>query len=156
MSDRPGPDRAVARVPALLVVAVFVRCHLPADAVLDLGRGLRERQCLTRYGRGRNRLRARRAPSTGHGGRRGVLPERRGTRLGPVEWIAIAFPGPALDSRIAPALATLVRWGTAKLMDAVVVHRDVDGRVRITEVEDGGEDGLEEVDGLAPGHLNPV
>ncbi|HLM06849.1 MAG TPA: DUF6325 family protein [Blastococcus sp.] len=63
--------------------------------------------------------------------------------LGPVEWLAIAFPGPGLDPRIAPALATLVRSGTARLMDAVMVHRDVDGRVRIAEVEDG----LEEVDG---------
>ena len=63
--------------------------------------------------------------------------------LGPVEWIVIVFPGPALDPRIAPALASLVRSGTAKLMDAVVVHRDVDGRIRIAELEDD----LEEVDG---------
>jgi Family of unknown function (DUF6325) len=63
--------------------------------------------------------------------------------LGPVEWIVIVFPGPALDPRIAPALASLVRSGTARLMDAVVVHRDVDGRLRIAEVEDD----LEEVDG---------
>jgi hypothetical protein len=63
--------------------------------------------------------------------------------LGPVEWIVIAFPGPALDPRIAPALASLVRSGTARLMDAVVVHRDVDGRIRIAELEDD----LEEVDG---------
>ena len=67
--------------------------------------------------------------------------------LGPVEWIVIVFPGPALDPRIAPALASLVRSGTARLMDAVVVHRDLDGRVRIAEVEDDGEGGLEEVDG---------
>jgi len=67
--------------------------------------------------------------------------------LGPVEWIAIAFPGPALDPRIAPALATLVRTGTARLMDAVVVHRDADGRVRIAEVTDEGESGLEAVEG---------
>ena len=65
------------------------------------------------------------------------------SRLGPVEWVAIAFPGAVLDPRIAPALARLVRSGTARLMDAVVVHRDVDGRVRIAEVEDC----LEEVDG---------
>ena len=67
--------------------------------------------------------------------------------LGPVEWIEIAFPGAALDPRIAPALARLVRSGTARLMDAVVVHRDLDGRVRIAEVGDDGENGLEEVDG---------
>jgi uncharacterized membrane protein len=67
--------------------------------------------------------------------------------LGPVEWIAIAFPGPALDPRIAPALATLVRSGTARLMDAVVVHRDAGGGVRIAEVADEGEGGLEDVDG---------
>lgn len=67
--------------------------------------------------------------------------------IGPVEWIAIAFPGPVLDPRIAPALATLVRSGTARLMDAVVVHRDADGGVRIDEVADDGEDAFEEVDG---------
>jgi uncharacterized membrane protein len=66
---------------------------------------------------------------------------------GPVEWIAIAFPGPSLDPRIAPALAALVRSGTARLMDAVVVHRDAEGGVRIAEVADDGENGLEEVDG---------
>ena len=69
------------------------------------------------------------------------------SQLGPVEWVAIAFPGAALDPRIAPALARLVRSGTARLMDAVVVHRDVDGGVRIAEVGDDGENGLEEVDG---------
>jgi hypothetical protein len=67
--------------------------------------------------------------------------------LGPVEWIAIAFPGPALDPRIARALATLVGSGSARLMDAVVVHRDADGRARIVEVADDGEDGLAAVDG---------
>jgi hypothetical protein len=69
------------------------------------------------------------------------------SRLGPVEWVAIAFPGPALDVRIAAALASLVRSGTVRLMDAVVVHRDLGGRVRIAEVGDDGENGVEEVDG---------
>jgi uncharacterized membrane protein len=67
--------------------------------------------------------------------------------LSPVEWIAITFPGPALDPRIAPALGTLVRTGTARLMDAVVVHRLADGSTTVAEVADDGGDVLGEVDG---------
>src|SRR3712207_1955120 len=58
------------------------------------------------------------------------------TTMGPVEWIAIAFPGPRLADALAPALAELVRSGTVRLLDAVVVHASVDGTVTISELED--------------------
>ena len=62
------------------------------------------------------------------------------TTLGPVEWIALAFPGPVLDRAIVPVLAGLVDSGTVRLIDAAVLHKAADGTVSGAEVED--EDGV--------------
>jgi hypothetical protein len=67
--------------------------------------------------------------------------------MGPVEWIAIAFPGPRLADALAPALAELVRSDTVRLIDAVVVHTSVDGVVTISELEDEEGAAFEVVDG---------
>ncbi len=48
---------------------------------------------------------------------------------GPVEWIALAFPGQALNAAIAPALAELVDSGTVRVLDAAVLYIATDGRV---------------------------
>ena len=69
------------------------------------------------------------------------------TTMGPVEWIAIAFPGPRLADALAPALAELVRSGTVRLLDAVVVHTSADGAVTITELEDEEGEAYEAVNG---------
>jgi Family of unknown function (DUF6325) len=67
--------------------------------------------------------------------------------LGPVEWLALAFPGPALDPSIVPVLAGLVDTGTVRLIDAAVLHNAADGTVSGAELEDedggafGGVDG---------------
>ncbi|GAA4744050.1 hypothetical protein GCM10023328_27210 [Modestobacter marinus] len=69
------------------------------------------------------------------------------TTMGPVEWIAIAFPGPRLADALAPALAELVRSGTVRLLDALVVHTSVDGAVTVSELEDEDGPAFEAVDG---------
>jgi CBS domain-containing protein len=66
---------------------------------------------------------------------------------GPVEWVALTFPGPKLASSVAAPLAELVRAGTVRILDAAVVHKDVDGEVTGTELEDEGVAGFDDVDG---------
>jgi Family of unknown function (DUF6325) len=61
--------------------------------------------------------------------------------LGPVEWLALAFPGPALDRSLVPVLAGLVDSGTVRLIDAAVLHKAADGTVTGAELED--EDGAD-------------
>jgi Family of unknown function (DUF6325) len=65
----------------------------------------------------------------------------------PVEWVALTFPGMTLASSVAAPLADLVRAGTVRILDAAVVHKDVDGTVTGTELEDEGVAGFDDVDG---------
>jgi Family of unknown function (DUF6325) len=65
--------------------------------------------------------------------------------VGPVEWVALAFPGPALDPAVAGPLRDLVDAGTVRILDAAVVHKAPDGTVTEGELEDEGV--LDDVDG---------
>ena len=71
--------------------------------------------------------------------------------VGPVEWVALSFPGPVLGSGVAGPLAELVHAGTVRVLDAVVVHKAPDGSVTEGEIADeAGDDGigaLDDVDG---------
>jgi hypothetical protein len=67
--------------------------------------------------------------------------------VGPVEWIALSFPGPALDPRVVPPLRELVHPGTIRLLDAAVLHKDGLGAVTAAELHDEGVDGFASVDG---------
>jgi hypothetical protein len=66
---------------------------------------------------------------------------------GPVEWVALTFPGPTLDPRVVPPLRDIVAPGTVRLLDAAVIHLDDDGTMTRTEVEDEGEQLFESLDG---------
>lgn len=55
--------------------------------------------------------------------------------LGPVEWIVIEFPGDALRGEIAAELRTLVDRGLVRIIDLLVVRKDSDGRLSLTELE---------------------
>jgi hypothetical protein len=55
---------------------------------------------------------------------------------GPVEWVALSFPGATLESGVAGPLAELVRAGTVRVLDAVVVHKAGDGTVTEGEIAD--------------------
>jgi Family of unknown function (DUF6325) len=65
----------------------------------------------------------------------------------PVEWVALTFPGPTLASSVAAPLADLVRAGTVRILDVAVVHKDADGVVTGTELDDEGVAGFDDVDG---------
>jgi hypothetical protein len=69
------------------------------------------------------------------------------TTVGPVEWVALTFPGPALDPRLVPPLNELIEPGTVRLLDAAVLHRRADGVVIPREVQDEGIAAFDTVDG---------
>jgi hypothetical protein len=65
---------------------------------------------------------------------------------GPVEWVAITFPGTTLGAGVAAPLAELVDAKTVRLLDAAVVHKAADGTV--TEGEPADEtSAFDDVDG---------
>lgn len=66
---------------------------------------------------------------------------------GPVEWVALTFPGAVLDPAVARPLADLVGSGTVRILDAVVVHKAADGTVTEGELEDEGAGIFDTVDG---------
>ncbi len=55
---------------------------------------------------------------------------------GPVEWVAIMFPGPTLGTGVAEPLGELVEAKTVRVLDAVVVHKGADGTVTEGELAD--------------------
>jgi hypothetical protein len=56
--------------------------------------------------------------------------------IGPVEYIAIAFPGNNFSGEIIPALQKLVDSGTIKILDLVIIRKDADGNVEGIELSD--------------------
>ncbi|MBP6015605.1 MAG: hypothetical protein KA586_02715 [Candidatus Promineofilum sp.] len=59
--------------------------------------------------------------------------------VGPVEYIAIDFPGNKFNGEIIPALQELVDNGTVHIIDLIVVQKDGDGNVAVLEVDEMGE-----------------
>ena len=55
---------------------------------------------------------------------------------GPVEWVAITFPGTTLGAGVAAPLAELVDAKTVRLLDAAVVHKAADGTITEGELAD--------------------
>ena len=49
--------------------------------------------------------------------------------IGPVEYIAIAFPGNKFTGEIIPALKELQDSGTIRILDLVIIHKDEAGNV---------------------------
>jgi len=56
--------------------------------------------------------------------------------IGPVEYMAVAFPGNRFTGKVAPALADLVRNGTIRIIDLAFVGKDADGNVLAMEMEE--------------------
>lgn len=56
--------------------------------------------------------------------------------IGPVEYMAVAFPGNKFKGEIAPALKELVDSGTVRIIDLAFVTKDADGNVLAMEVEE--------------------
>jgi hypothetical protein len=56
--------------------------------------------------------------------------------VGPVEYIAIAFPGNKFSGEIIPAIKGLQDSGTIKVLDLVIISKDGDGNVAAIELAD--------------------
>jgi hypothetical protein len=70
------------------------------------------------------------------------MPIDRST-LGPVEVLAVSFPGSEFKGEIVPALRELVDNGTIRILDLAFVRKELDGTVTALEVGElasGGSD----------------
>jgi Family of unknown function (DUF6325) len=56
--------------------------------------------------------------------------------LGPVDWIVVEFPGSKFNGEIAPALQDLVQRGTIRVLDLLMLKKDVDGSLEAFELSD--------------------
>jgi hypothetical protein len=56
--------------------------------------------------------------------------------LGPVDYIAIAFPGNKFSGRIIPAIKDLQDAGTIRLLDLVIISKDAEGNVAAIELSE--------------------
>ena len=68
--------------------------------------------------------------------------------LGPVEWIAISFPGGSISSDVVPAIAKLVESGTVHIIDLLIMHKDASGVVTVEELGDLSAEELAVFDAL--------
>ena len=60
--------------------------------------------------------------------------------LGPIEFLALKFPGNEFRGEILPALADLVEAETIRIIDLLFVQKTAEGTVRVIELADLGED----------------
>ena len=56
--------------------------------------------------------------------------------IGPVEYIAIGFPGNKFSGEIIPAIKELQDSGTIRVLDLVIITKDEDGNVAAIELAD--------------------
>ena len=56
--------------------------------------------------------------------------------IGPVEYIAIAFPGNKFSGDIVPAIQKLQDAGTIRVLDLVIITKDGEGNVAAIELSD--------------------
>jgi len=56
--------------------------------------------------------------------------------LGPVDWIVVEFPGSKFNGKIAPALRDLVDRGVIRVLDLLVLKKDIDGSLEAFEISD--------------------
>ncbi len=56
--------------------------------------------------------------------------------VGPVEYIAIAFPGNKFTGEIIPAIKELQDSGTIRVLDLVIISKDQDGSVTAVELSE--------------------
>jgi len=56
--------------------------------------------------------------------------------LGTVDWIVVEFPGSRFNGSIAPVLTDLVDRGLIRILDLIVLKKDVDGSLEAFELSD--------------------
>jgi hypothetical protein len=65
--------------------------------------------------------------------------------LGPVDWIVVEFPGSKFNGEIAPALRDLVERDLVRVLDLLVLKKDVDGSLEAFEISDLDESEIGEL-----------
>jgi uncharacterized membrane protein len=60
--------------------------------------------------------------------------------VGPVEIMAVAFPGSQFKGEIVPALGELVDNGTIRVLDLAFVNKDMDGNITVLELSELGDE----------------
>ena|SRR5215213_2914863 len=60
--------------------------------------------------------------------------------LGPIEFLALKFPGNEFRGEIIPALTDLIEADTIRIVDLLFVQKATNGAVRVIEVADLGQD----------------
>jgi uncharacterized membrane protein len=76
------------------------------------------------------------------------------SKIGPVEMLAVSFPGSQFKGEILPELADLADRGLIRVIDLVVVAKDEDGTVRELEINDMDPEVLGAL-GRARGDVDP-
>lgn len=57
-------------------------------------------------------------------------------QLGPVDWLVVEFPGKQPTGQIAPHLVDLVDRGLIRVLDLMVLQKDTDGTLNVSELSD--------------------
>lgn len=57
-------------------------------------------------------------------------------QLGPVDWLVVEFPGKQPTGEIAPHLVDLVDRGLVRVLDLMVLQKDTDGTLNVSELSD--------------------
>jgi hypothetical protein len=58
--------------------------------------------------------------------------------VGPVDYIAVAFPGNKFSGAIVPEIKKLQDSGTIRVLDLVIISKDAEGNVAAIELADAG------------------
>jgi Family of unknown function (DUF6325) len=75
---------------------------------------------------------------------------------GPVEYLVVAFPGGNISDEIAAELASLVDKKTIRILDALIVTKDVSGEIVTAEFDElGDQSGFMEIDAVVGGLIGP-
>ncbi len=56
--------------------------------------------------------------------------------LGPIDFLAVEFPGSKFDGKILVSLLELVQAGTIRIIDMVAIAKDQDGNVTVRELKE--------------------
>jgi Family of unknown function (DUF6325) len=81
-------------------------------------------------------------------GKDGSVPTRNAEEIGPVEILAVGFPGSRFNGDVLPSLADLVDRELIRVLDLVVVKKEEDGGISALEIDLLDDDDAAEINTL--------
>jgi hypothetical protein len=139
------PDEA----PVTLLVGCFIDQAALAgvlNTLYDLGYPLLTVELLEAQPLGKARTPGVGPPEKGHAATH--LERRTAMALGPIDFLALEFPGNKFDGSILTSLLELVQAGVIRIIDLVVIVKDQDGRVIVRELQELDPDAIRVLDPL--------